>query len=85
MNDLLRERLIRLLSESTQVANEEIQSAYESFMKRVEIISQSEKNYAKVYRTLIITRIELVHNQCEQEKKCLEICVSAQSNGTYQF
>lgn len=61
MNDLLRERLFSLLSESLQkVTNEEMQSAYECFMKGVETVSQSEKSYFEIYRMLNITRIELV-------------------------
>jgi len=89
MNELSRERLIRLLSEPTQVTNEEMQSAYGCFLKRVEAVSQSEKDYSKIYRTLNITRVELVSikslHRHEQEKKCPEIYLSAKSIGIYQF
>lgn len=61
MNDLSRERLISLLSEPTQVTNEEMESAYGYFMKRVETVSQSEKDYSKIYRILNATRIELLY------------------------
>lgn len=74
MNELLRERFIRLLSEPTQVTNEEMQSAYECFMKRVETISQSENNYSEIFRKLNNTRIELVSietlNRYGQGEKC---------------
>lgn len=81
MNELSRERLIRLLSEPTQVTNEEMQSAYECFMKRVEIVSQSENNYSKIFRELNTTRAELAFlkslYQYGQGKKCPEICLSS--------
>ncbi len=74
MNELLRERFIRLLSEPTQVTNEEMQSAYGCFMKRVETISQSENNYSEIFRKLNNTRIELVSietlNRYGQGEKC---------------
>jgi len=74
MNELLRERLISLLSEPTQVTNTEMQCAYECFMKRVEALSQSEQDYSKIYRMLNNTRIEIVPQQTlyqyEQGKKC---------------
>lgn len=63
MNELSRERLIGLLSEPTQVTNEEMQCAYGSFKKRVEALSQSEQDYSKIYRMLNNTRIELVPKQ----------------------
>ena len=60
MNELLKTRLFNLLTESSQeVANKEIQIAYGSFKKRVEAVSQSEKNYSYIYRILSDTRIEL--------------------------
>jgi len=87
MNELSRERLIRLLSEPTQVTNEEMQSAYGCFMKRVEVVTQSEKDYSEIYRTLNATRIELVAVQAlhryEQGEKCPEICLSAKSISGY--
>lgn len=81
MNELLRERLISLLSEPTQVTNKEMQSAYGCFLKRVEAVNQSEKDYSEIHRILNITRVELVFieslYQHGQGKKCLEICLSA--------
>ncbi len=79
MNELSRERFIRLLSEPTQVTNEEMQSAYGCFMKRVEIVSQSENSYSEIFRKLNNTRIELVSietlNRYGQGEKCPKICL----------
>lgn len=80
MNELLKERLFSLMSEpSHEVTNEQMESAYGCFVKRVEAISQLEKNYSEIYRTLNITRIELLFIESlyryEQEKKCPEICL----------
>ncbi|MFT3739577.1 MAG: hypothetical protein QM786_12525 [Breznakibacter sp.] len=79
MNELLRERLFRLLSEPSQVTNEEMQNAYGCFMERLRTVSQSEQNYSETFRMLNITRIELVgieslyrHGQGEKRPKiCL--------------
>ena len=72
MNNL--ERLISLLSDPTQVTNEEIQTAYGCFMEQLRTASQSEQNYSEVFRMLNDTRIELVSLQTfqryEQGKKC---------------
>jgi len=79
MNVLLKTRLFSILSESSQVTNEEIQNAYGSFMEQVEIVSQSETDYSEVFRMLNITRIELLFleslNRYEQGEKCPEICL----------
>jgi hypothetical protein len=37
-----------------------MQSAYGSFMEQVRTVSQSEKDYSKIFRMLNDTRIELV-------------------------
>lgn len=75
MNKLLRERLFSLLSDPTQITNEQMQSAYECFMRGVETVSQSEKDYSEIYRTLNITRIELASIETVyrygQGEKCL--------------
>ena len=87
MNDLLKERLISLLSDSSQVTNEEMQSAYGNFMEQVGIVSQSEKSYAEIHRMLNITRVELVFieslYQHEQGKKCPKGILSPK--GTYRY
>lgn len=88
MNELVRERLIRLLSDPAQVTNEEMHSAYECFMKRVETVSQSENGYSEIFRKLNNTRIELVFIESlyryGQEKKCPEIILSSKSISTCQ-
>lgn len=80
MNELLQTRLFTLLSESSQVTNQEMQSAYGCFMEKVKIVSQSEQNCSEIYRMLNITRIELSAleplNRYEQGKKCPEIYLS---------
>ena len=85
MNELLRERLICLLSEPTQVTNKEMQCAYGCFMKRVEAVNQSERDYSIIYRTLNATRIELVAVQAlhryEQGEKCPKVCLSTKGIG----
>lgn len=74
MKKITSTRLIKLLSGPSQVTNEEMEKAYGNFLKQVEIISQSEKNYSEVFRLLNNTRVELVFieslNRYEQEKKC---------------
>ena len=82
MNELLKEGLFRLLSESSQkVTNKQMQNAYGCFMEQVKIVSQSENDYSETFRTLNITRIELVFTESlyryEQGKKCPKICLSA--------
>jgi hypothetical protein len=84
MNELLRERLIGLLSEPMQVTNEEMQNAYGCFMEQVRKVSQSEQDHLKVFRVLNITRVELVFLKLfyrhEQGEKCPEIRPSSESN-----
>lgn len=80
MNELLKERLFSLLSNPTQITNEQMQSAYECFMKKVETVSQSKKDYCKIYRMLNITRVELLFLELryrhEQGEKCPKIRLS---------
>lgn len=88
MNDLLETKMFGLLSEPSQVTNEEIQNAYGNFMKQVETVSQSEKDYLKVIRMLNITRVELVFIETlyrhEQGGKCPEINLSSKNFSPYQ-
>ncbi|TFD97950.1 hypothetical protein E2605_04855 [Dysgonomonas capnocytophagoides] len=81
MNELLKERLISLFSEPSQVTNQEMQCAYEYFIKRIENVNQSGNDCSKIYRILNSTRIELVSiqtfHQYEQEKKCPKIYLSS--------
>ncbi|MDH6310995.1 hypothetical protein M2451_003765 [Dysgonomonas sp. PFB1-18] len=78
MNELLKMRLFSLLSEPSQVANEEMQNAYGCFIEQLRRVSQSENNI-EVFRMLSFTRIELVALQTfyqhEQGGKCPEICL----------
>ncbi|MBE6280373.1 hypothetical protein KSZ12_11730 [Parabacteroides distasonis] len=80
MNEILKMKLFSLLSGTSQVTNEQMQSAYDYFMKGVETVSQSEKDYSKIYRMLNTTRIELAFlkslHRYEQGEKCPEICLS---------
>lgn len=77
MNELSREGLISLLSEPSQVTNEEMQSAYESFMEQLRTVSQSEQNYSEIFRILNTTRVELAFIESlyryEQGGKCPKI------------
>ena len=88
MNELLRERLFSLLSESSPVTNQEIENAYGCFMEQVETVSQSEQNYSEIFRMLNSTRIELVFIESlyryDQGKKCSKICLSSKGNIPYQ-
>lgn len=74
MNNLIRERIFSLLSESShEVTNEEMQTAYESFVKEIYTL-QSRMDYEQSFRTLNLTRIEFISLQTtskyEQGKKC---------------
>lgn len=60
MNELIKTRLFRLLSDTSQITNEELQNAYENFVTQVVTPNQSEKNYYVTFRMLNNTRIELV-------------------------
>lgn len=81
MNELLKTKLLSLLSEpSQQVTNEEMQSAYGNFTEQIGFVSQSKQDYSIVFRMLKITRIELVSIETlyryGEGKKCPEICLS---------
>ena len=74
INELFRERFMNLLTEPAQVTNEEMKIAYGCFMEQLRTVSQSEQNYADLFRVLNNTRIELVSLQTlhryEQGEKC---------------
>lgn len=75
MNELLGVSFLNLLSESSQkVTNEETQNAYEKFTEQIRDLNQPDKDYATIYRTLNLTRIEFeslqLHFQYEQGEKC---------------
>ncbi|WP_348524229.1 hypothetical protein [Parabacteroides sp. PH5-8] len=85
MNELLKTKLFNLLVEPSQEsANQEMKSAYESFMEQLrKIVSQPETDYSEVFRMLNITRIELVSiktlHQYGQGEKCPETCLYPKS------
>ncbi|WP_259324133.1 hypothetical protein [Bacteroides intestinalis] len=81
MDELLKEKLFSLLSEPSQVTNEEMQSAYGCFTEQVKTVGQSENFYSEVFRMLSITRVELVFIETlyrhEQGEKCPKIRLSS--------
>lgn len=74
MNDLLKTELSCLLAESSLVTTEQMRQAYETFVKEVETLNQSETDFKTIFRALNITRIEFKTLQaqilCEQGEKC---------------
>lgn len=75
MDDLLQSELFKKLSDSSQeVSNDEMQCAYENFITKVVTLNQSESDYETVFRSLNLTRVELIFSQSlleyEQGKKC---------------
>lgn len=88
MNELLKTKLIGLLTDTLPVTNEQMGNAYGCFMEQLKTVCQSETDYSKIFRMLNNTRIELVSiktlNWYEQGKKCPEICLSAKSISTCQ-
>jgi hypothetical protein len=58
MNDLSITKLFSLLSEPSQVTNQEMQSAYEEFVSQLTTYNQSEMNLTEAFRRLNFTRIE---------------------------
>lgn len=83
MNELLNTRLFSLLSEPSQVTNQEMENAYGCFMEQLRTVCQSEADYSEVFRILNITRIEVTFlkslYRCRQRKKCPEISLSTKS------
>lgn len=73
MNDLLKTELFSLLAESSLATAKQMQQAYETFVKEVETLNQSEVDYPTIFRSLNLTRIEFrtlqAHFLCEQGKK----------------
>ncbi len=51
-------KLFSLLSEPSQVTNEEMQNAYEEFLSQLTTFNQSEMNLTEAFRKLNFTRIE---------------------------
>lgn len=74
MNDLTETEFFILLSEQNQIVNSQIQNTYEKFTEQIKDLNQPENEYTTIYRTLNLTRIELVslsnHFRYEQGEKC---------------
>ncbi len=58
MNDLAKVKLFSLLSEPSQVTNQQMQSAYEEFVSQLTTHNQPEMNLTEAFRKLNFTRIE---------------------------
>jgi hypothetical protein len=69
-NDLLKMKLFSLLSEPSQVTNQDMQNAYECFMEQVENTSQSEQIWDEIYRKLNIRSLFAKKNIFFQTKIC---------------
>lgn len=73
MIDLSNMRLFALLAEPSQITNEEMQNAYGDFIGHIKAVSNSD-DYSNIFRTLNLTRIELVSVEpafrYEQGGKC---------------
>lgn len=88
MNEFEKTELFGILSDNSRfVTNPEIQFAYESFVKEVLTLNQSEADYSIVFRSLNLTRIEFQSLQAqtlhEQGKKCLEKSLFTESYFCY--
>lgn len=75
MNDLLETRFFNLLSENSQkITTDEMKNAYENLVRKIEELNQPDGDYAIIYRSLNMTRIEFVslsqHYRYEQGEKC---------------
>lgn len=51
--------LFSLLSDTSQVTNEQMQNAYKYFVEQITAVSQSQQSYPEIFRMLNRTRIEL--------------------------
>ncbi len=80
MEKIINTKLLSLLTETSSVANQEMEDAYECFTEQMKAVSQSENNYSEVFRILNNTRVELVFLQSlyryEEGEKCPEISLS---------
>lgn len=64
-----------LKNSSLTVTNEELEKAYETFMKEIQTLNQSDKDCMTVFRSLSLSRIEFQVLQTqilyEQGEKCV--------------
>lgn len=89
MNEIFKTKFVSLLSDTSVVANEEIQNAYVDFVVQVGTLSQSEPDYEKSIRRLNLTRIELDSSGSAplygQGEKCLEKSIYSKGNRFHQL
>lgn len=88
MNDFKTLKLFTLLCEaSPKTTNEKLRNAYEDFLAKVKLFSETESDFSEIYRMLNLTRIEFVYSQSytqyEQGEKCLERSIFAESYFCY--
>ncbi len=87
MNDLSKTKLFSLLSEPSQVTNEEMQNAYEEFLSQLTTFNQSEMNLTEAFRKLNLSRIEFGAMGAlpfyGQGEKCLQKSLSSKNTGFY--
>jgi len=87
MNDLLETKMFRLLSEPSQVTNQEMQSAYENFVTHIATRNQSDMNLTEAFRKLNLTRIEFDALDAlpfyEQGGKCPSKSIPSKSTDFY--
>ena len=88
MNEIFKTKFVSLLSDTSVVANEEMQNAYVDFVVQVGTLSQSEPDYEKSIRRLNLTRIELDSSGSAplygQGEKCLEIMNAAEPHRAHR-
>lgn len=75
MENLVKSEFWNLWTKNSQeVSNDEMENAYENFVKQVKALNQPETDYQTAFRTLNLTRIEFQSLQAqilyEQGKKC---------------
>ena len=89
MNEIFKTKFVSLLSDTSVVANEEMQNAYVDFVVQVGTLSQSEPDYEKSIRRLNLTRIELDSSGSAplygQWEKCLEKSIYSKGNRFHQL
>lgn len=72
-----------MLSDASEVTNEEMKNAYGHFMEQVKVVGDSD-DYTGIYRRLNFIRIEFdalgASSLYGEEKKCLEICLPPKSH-----
>lgn len=85
MNDFKTLKLSTLLCGASQkTTNEELRNAYEDFLAKVKLFSETESDFSEIYRMLNLTRIEFVYSQSytqyEQGEKYVKISLLAESH-----